>query len=64
MALNNITMSAQEMEGDNGKKVVVTIYADNVDWLNVVIGDDAELGAQVMDVVIEAIEGPQAPIAG
>ena len=56
--INNITMTAQEMDGDTGKKVIVTIYADNVDWLNVVTSDDAELGALLMDTVIEAIEAP------
>jgi hypothetical protein len=57
MALNNIEMVAQKMEGDNGPKVLVTVWADEADWLNVQIGDDAELGALLMDAVVDAIEG-------
>ena len=54
MALNNINITAQEMEGDNGKKVVVIIYADNIDWDAVEIQDDTALGLMVMDAVLAA----------
>jgi len=56
MALNNIEMIAQKMEGDNGPKVLVTIWADEFDWLNVEIADDTELGLRLMEKVIDAIE--------
>ena len=52
--INNIQVVAQEMEGDNGKKVIVTIWADNLDWDQVTIEDDAELGLMVMDAVLAA----------
>jgi len=52
--INNIQVVAQEMEGDNGKKVIVTIWADNTDWDQVTIEDDAALGLMVMDAVLIA----------
>ena len=54
MALQNIQIVAQEMQGDNGPKTVVTIWADNVDWDQVTIEDDAALGLMVMDAVLIA----------
>jgi len=56
MALNNIEMIAQKMEGDNGPKVIITVWADEADWLNVEIVDDTELGLRLMEKVIDAIE--------
>jgi hypothetical protein len=56
--LNNIEMFAQKMEGDNGPKVLVTVWADVADWEAVAIEDDAALGALLMDVVVDALETP------
>lgn len=57
MALNNISMTAIKCNGDNGEKVIVTVYADAVDWEAVAIEDDAALGALLMDAVVDALEG-------
>jgi len=57
MAISNIEMVAQTLQGDNGPKVIITVWADVSDWLNVKIEDDTELGAQLMDAVVDAIEG-------
>ena len=56
MAIENIEMVAQKVGGDNGPKVIVTIWADETDWLNVEIQDDTELGLRLMEKVIDAIE--------
>ena len=57
--LNNIEMLAIKTEGDNGPKVLVTIWADVADWEAITIADDAELGALLVDAAIAAIEGGQ-----
>ena len=56
MALNNITMTAIKCGGDEGDKVIVTVYANASDWSAVAIEDDAELGALLMDTVVDALE--------
>ena len=53
----NIEMVAQKVQGDNGPKVIVTIWADVSDWEAVAIEDDDALGADLMDAVVDAIEG-------
>ena len=58
MALTNIKMIAQKMQGDDGDKIVITVWGNVSDWLNVQIQDDTELGAQLMDVVVDALETP------
>jgi hypothetical protein len=58
MALNNIEMVAQKMQGDDGLKVIVTVWANASDWEAVAIEDDAALGALLMDVVVDALETP------
>jgi hypothetical protein len=50
-------MVAQKVQGDNGPKVIVTIWADVSDWEAVAIEDDDALGADLMDAVVDAIEG-------
>lgn len=58
MAISNINFVAEKMQGEGDKnKIVVTVWADEADWLNVQIQDDAELGALLMDAVVDAIEG-------
>jgi len=57
--LNNIEMLAIKTEGDNGPKVLVTVWADVVDWEAVTTGDDAALGAQLMDAVLSVIDEVQ-----
>ena len=52
-------MVAQKVQGDNGPKVIVTIWADETDWLNVEIQDDTELGLRLMEKVIDAIDEVQ-----
>ena len=59
MALNNIQFVAQKMEGDNGPKVLVTVWADVSSWEAVAIEDDTALGALLMDAVVDAIEAVQ-----
>lgn len=59
MALNNIEMVAQKMQGDDGPKIIVTVWGDETAWLNVQIGDDAALGAQLMDAVLSVIDEVQ-----
>ena len=56
MALNNINIVAQKVGSDIGNKVVVTIWAEEADWSAATTADDDELGAQVMDAVVAAIE--------
>lgn len=59
MALpQGIEIIAQEMEGDNGPKVVVTVWADNTVWDQVKIEDDAQLGLMIMDAVLSAQGNP------
>jgi hypothetical protein len=58
MALTNINFSAIKCEGDNGEKIIVTVYADVSDWEAVAIEDDAALGALLMDAVVDALETP------
>ena len=57
--LNNINFSAIKCEGDNGPKIIVTVYADVADWEAITIADDAELGALLVNAAIAAIEGGQ-----
>jgi hypothetical protein len=59
MALTNIEIVAQKVGGDNGPKVLVTVWADVSDWEAVAIEDDAALGALLMDAVVDAIEAVQ-----
>ena len=56
MSITNIEMVAQKMEGDDGPKVIVTVWANASDWEAVAIEDDAALGALLMDVVVDALE--------
>jgi hypothetical protein len=58
MALNNIEMIAQKMQGDAGDKIVITVWADVSTWEQVTIEDDAALGALLMDAVVDALETP------
>jgi hypothetical protein len=58
MALNNIEMIAQKMQGDAGDKIVITVWADVSTWEQVTIEDDTALGALLMDVVVDALETP------
>jgi len=53
-----IEIIATETDGDNGKKVIVTIWADNSVWDQVKIEDDAELGLMIMDQVLIAQGNP------
>ena len=57
--LNNIEMLAIKTEGDNGPKVLVTVWADASDWEAVTTGDDAALGAQLMDTVLSVLDEVQ-----
>jgi hypothetical protein len=57
--LDNINFSAIKCEGDNGPKVLVTVWADVADWEAITIADDAALGALLVDEAIAAIEGGQ-----
>lgn len=59
MALpTGIEIIATETDGDNGKKTVITVWADNSVWDQVTIEDDAELGLMIMDAVLTAQGNP------
>lgn len=54
----DIQIIATETDGDNGKKTLVTIWADNIVWDQVTIEDDAQLGLMIMDAVLAAQGNP------